>query len=198
KELLPTVEVSEAHYTEAKSAADVDAVLKSVPAGGALAVAVEAELDVVDEDETEEDESETGMLALTSEPQPVERPRDIAISSTHGVAVTVSASAEEATLELKSALANENLPKAIHDYKAATHALERQGITLQGVQHDPMLYSYLLDPTYSSHRLADVALRRFNLKLSQLQTNNDLAEAADITGRLTTVLREDVKQGGLA
>jgi DNA polymerase I-like protein with 3'-5' exonuclease and polymerase domains len=33
-------------------------------------------------------------------------------------------------------------------------------------QHDPMLYSYLLDPTYSSHRLADVALRRFNLKLS--------------------------------
>ena len=28
-----------------------------------------------------------------------------------------------------------------------------------------MLYSYLLDPTYSSHRLPEVALRRFNLKL---------------------------------
>ncbi len=55
-----------------------------------------------------------------------------------------------------------------------------------------MLYSYLLDPTYSSHRLADVALRRFNLKLS-----GDLAEAADVTGRLTTALREDVKQAGL-
>jgi DNA polymerase-1 len=192
KELLPTVEVSEAHYTEAKSAADVDAILKSVPSGGALAVAVEAELDVVDEDETEEDESETGMLALTSEPQPVERPRDIAISSTHGVAVTVSASSEEATLELKSALANENLPKAIHDYKAATHALERQGITLQGVQHDPMLYSYLLDPTYSSHRLPDVALRRFNLKLS-----GTLPEAADITGRLATTLRREVEEASL-
>jgi len=35
------------------------------------------------------------------------------------------------------------------------------GIALAGVKHDPMLYSYLLDPTYSSHSLAEVALRRF-------------------------------------
>ena len=55
-----------------------------------------------------------------------------------------------------------------------------------------MLYSYLLDPTYSSHRLADVALRRFNLKLS-----GDLAEAADITGRLASSFREEIKQAGL-
>ena len=33
KELLPVVEVSEAHYTEAKSAADVEAVLKAVLIG---------------------------------------------------------------------------------------------------------------------------------------------------------------------
>ena len=192
KELLPIVEVSEAHYTEAKSSADVGALLHSVPSGGALAVAVEAESNAPDEEETEDDGSETGMLALTSEPQATERPRDIAISSTQGEAVTVSASAEEATLTLKSALANENLPKAIHDYKAATHAMERQGITLHGVQHDPMLYSYLLDPTYSSHRLADVALRRFNLKLS-----GTLPEAADITGRLATALRREVEEASL-
>jgi DNA polymerase-1 len=55
-----------------------------------------------------------------------------------------------------------------------------------------MLYSYLLDPTYSSHGLADVALRRFNLKLS-----GDLAEFADVTGRLTAVFREEVRQAGL-
>jgi DNA polymerase I len=192
KELLPIVEVSEAHYTEAKSSADVGALLHSVPSGGALAVAVEAESNAPDEEETEDDGSETGMLALTSEPQATERPRDIAISSTQGEAVTVSASAEEATLTLKSALANENLLKAIHDYKAATHAMERQGITLHGVRHDPMLYSYLLDPTYSSHRLADVALRRFNLKLS-----GTLPEAADITGRLATALRREVEEASL-
>jgi DNA polymerase-1 len=192
KELLPVVEVSEAHYTEAKSSADVDAVLKAIPAGGALAVAVEAESSVVEEPEAEEDESETGMLALTAEPLTMERPRDIAISSTAGMAVTVRADAEEAASKLKSALADERLPKAIHDYKAATHVLERQGIVLQGVQHDPMLYSYLLDPTYSSHRLADVALRRFNLKLS-----GTLPEAADITGRLATALRREVEESAL-
>jgi len=191
KELLPVVEVSEEHYTEAKTAADVEVVLKAIPPGGMLAIAVEAETDVVDEQEPEEEESQTGMLALASEPVTLERLRDIAISSTPGVAVTIRSEAE-ATSKLKSALADERLPKAIHDYKAATHVLERQGVALQGVQHDAMLYSYLLDPTYSSHRLADVALRRFNLKLS-----GTLPEAADITGRLATALRREVEEVGL-
>jgi DNA polymerase-1 len=192
KELLPVVEVSDAHYTEAKSPADVDGVLEAVSSGGVLAVAVEAASAVADELEEEEGESETGMLLLTSEPLQAERPRDIAISSAHGIAVTISTAAEEATSKLKSALIEQNLPKAIHDYKAATHVLERQGIALQGVRHDPMLYSYLLDPTYSSHRLPDVALRRFNLKLS-----GTLPEAADITGRLATALRREVEEAGL-
>ncbi len=70
--------------------------------------------------------------------------------------------------------------------------LEPQGITLRGVRHDPMLYSYLLDPTYSSHRLPEVALRRFNLKLS-----GTLAESADVTGRFATALRRDIESAGL-
>ena len=85
-----------------------------------------------------------------------------------------------------------SVPKAVHDYKAAIHAFEPQGITLRGVRHDPMLYSYLLDPTYSSHRLAEVALRRFNLKLS-----GALAESADVTGRFAAALRPEVEQAGL-
>ena len=56
-----------------------------------------------------------------------------------------------------------------------------------------MLYSYLLDPTYSSHRLPEVALRRFNLKLIAA----NLAEAADITGRLAAALRAEVEQANL-
>jgi len=192
KELLPVVEVRDANYSEAKTAADVDGVLNATPAGGALAIAVEAESSTIEEEPAEEEESESGMLPLSAEPIQAERPRDIAISSTHGVAVTISATAQEAALKLKSALADTDLPKAIHDYKSATHVLERQGITLQGVRHDPMLYSYLLDPTYSSHRLADVALRRFNLKLS-----GALPEAADIAGRLATALRREVEEAGL-
>jgi DNA polymerase-1 len=193
KDLLPVVEVSEAHYTEAKSAADVEAVLKAVPAGGALAVALEAPEASQAEEEAEESEPETGMLALTAEPGPAAKAsRQIAISATPGAAVSISTAANGARQRLLSALADERLPKSVHDYKSAIHVLEEQGITLRGVQHDPMLYSYLLDPTYSSHRLADVALRRLNLKLS-----GTLPESADITGRLTTALHHEVQQAGL-
>jgi len=198
KELLPEVQVTEAHYSEAQSAADVESVLNSVAPEGALAVAVELE-EAESFPETDEEaiveEPQSGMLALTDKaPSPVPEPasRRIAISGAGGSATVVKLDAASAAMKLRSILTNAATPKSIHDYKAAIHALDPMGIHLHGVQHDPMLYSYLLDPTYSSHRLADVALRRVNLRLS-----GDLAEAADVTGRLTTALREDVKQAGL-
>jgi DNA polymerase-1 len=193
KELLPVVQVSEAQYTEAESAAEVEAVLAAVPAGGSLAVAIEAEAPAAEEEEPEAEEPETGMLPLTAELPPAAQPRNIAISAAPGTAATVSLDAEAAAaVRLKSALAAGDVPKSIHDYKAAIHALQPQGITLRGVQHDPMLYSYLLDPTYSSHRLADVALRHLNLKL-----NGTLPESADITGRLAITLRRQVEEARL-
>jgi DNA polymerase-1 len=193
KDLLPVAEVSEAHYTEAKSAADVDAVLQAVHSGNALAVAVEAETIAEGEEEAEEDETEDAMLPLNAELPETEQPlQKLAISAASGAAVTVSVTTGEARSRLTSALADAALPKAIHDYKAAIHIFVVQGMNLRGVQHDPMLYSYLLDPTYSSHRLADVALRRFNLKLS-----GTLPESADITGRLAKTLRHEVEDAGL-
>ncbi len=192
KELLPVVEVTEAHYTEAKSADDVEAVLKAVSAGNALAVAIEAESSgVADEDEEEADEPQESMLPLTAAPAEAAPARTVAISAAAGTSLTVSMQ-EAAGARLRSALEDESVPKAVHDYKAAIHAFEPQGITLRGVRHDPMLYSYLLDPTYSSHRLAEVALRRFNLKLS-----GTLAESADVTGRFAAALRREVEQAGL-
>ncbi|MGA8212571.1 MAG: DNA polymerase I, partial [Candidatus Sulfotelmatobacter sp.] len=195
KELLPEVQPSETHYIEAQSAADVESVLNSVAQEGAIAIAVEQAESILESDEeTVEEEPQSGMLALTDEaPSPAPEPlaRRVAISAAAGSATIVKLDSASAATKLRQILTT-STPKSVHDYKAAIHALDRQGIHLQGVQHDPMLYSYLLDPTYSSHRLADVALRRFNLKLSA-----DLAEAADVTGRLTTALREDVKQVGL-
>jgi len=192
KELLPVVEVSEAHYSEGKSAADVERVLRAIPANGALAVAVETETEIADESENEEDKSPEQMLPLTAEPVPADRPANIAISSAAGVAVTVHSDVEAAMSRLRSALADEALPKAIHDWKAAIHVLDKQGVALRGIEHDSKLYSYLLDPTYSSHRIADVALRRFNLKLGE-----SLPEAADISGRLAGALRREVEEAGL-
>jgi DNA polymerase I len=129
--------------------------------------------------------------AIAKAPEPVAR--RIAISAAAGSATIVKMDSAGGAEKLRSVLANAGVPKALHDYKAAIHALDPLGISLAGVSHDPMLYSYLLDPTWSSHRLADVALRRFNLKLA-----GDLAESADIAGRIAATLRGEVEQAGLA
>ncbi|MCU1304805.1 MAG: polA [Candidatus Sulfotelmatobacter sp.] len=198
KELLPVVQVTEGDYTEARSAADVENIVNAVSEDGALAIAVELgqdELPAISEEEIVEEESQEAMLPLTagsSEPAPPEpASRRVAISAAAGSAVVVKLDSASAAAKLRSVLTTLQT-KAVHDYKSAIHTLDPQGIHLQGVRHDPMLYSYLLDPTYSSHRLADVALRRFNLKLG-----GDLAEAADVTGRLATAFREEIKQAGL-
>ncbi len=144
-------------------------------------------------------------------------PGKLAISAHPGRALSISLDDGPAAARVKKALADPTIPKSIHDFKAALHALggpplslpgkpalsavegERQGgdivqkqIELAGVEHDPMLYSYLLDPTYSNHELSTVALRHFNLKLG-----GSLPQAADVTGRLASSLREKVGEAGL-
>ena len=198
KELLPLAEVSETHYVEAKSAADVEAVLRAVAEDGALAVAVEhAESAAASEDEEKEKEEEPQDAQLSfmggamTAPRPEPAACRLAISAAAGSATIVKLDSGAAAVKLRAVLSGET-PKTIHDYKAAIHALEPLGVKMASVRHDPMLYSYLLDPTYSSHSLAEVALRRFNLKLA-----GELAESADITGRVTTSLRNEVEQAGL-
>ena len=85
-------------------------------------------------------------------------------------------------------LADGSAVKAVHDAKSTLHALSDTGLGLAGVEHDTMLYSYLLDPTYSAHTLPEVALRRLGLKLT-----GSLAEAADITLRLASALCTEVE-----
>jgi DNA polymerase-1 len=198
KELLPDVQVSETHYTEAESEADVEKLLHSLAPGTALAIAVESgqsgSTTDSEEEIVEEEPQQAMMLPLTdgSPAAPEAVACRIAISGGAGAAAIVKLDSASAGAKLRSILSAASTLKSVHDYKAAIHTLGKMEIALQGIAHDPILYSYLLDPTYSSHRLADVALRRFNLKLS-----GDLAEAADITGRLTTALRDDVERAGL-
>ena len=98
----------------------------------------------------------------------------------------------EISSQLKKLLGDENITKAIHDYKAAMRELQAHGVTLAGVRDEPMLYSYLVNPTYPRHSLAEIALRNFNLNLSP-----SLAEAADVTGRIAGALRKEVEDAGL-
>jgi DNA polymerase-1 len=201
KELLPVVEVRETHYSEAKSAEDVERVLKAVSAGGLLAVAIE-QVEPAPATEEAEEEPQEGQLSLmggtmmggvmTSPIAPAVT-RRVAISAEAGSATFVKLDSSDAASRLRASLASGEVTKAIHDYKAAIHALAPLGIALENVRHDTTLYSYLLNPTYSSHSLPEVALRRFNLRLA-----GELAESADITGRLAAALREEVEQAGLA
>ena len=192
KELLPAMEVGEVQYTQATSPTDIDAVLKLIPKDGALAIAIEMAEPAGDEEEDEEPEE--GVLPLTVAAQPTSTGggHNLAISAAPSTAVTVPLDLKPVAERLGSVLADQTIPKTIHDAKRALHTLATLGIEIAGLLHEPMLYSYLLDPTYSSHSLAEIALRRFNLKLA-----GGLSESADISGRFAQVLREQVEQAGL-
>jgi DNA polymerase I len=197
KELLPVVEASDGLYTEDATVDQIDAVLNQLAPGSMLAVAIAAGPEpVTDEDDIDqeplEEEAQGELLPLLASPAlklvPSSKPR-IALSAVTGEAFSATLGGPIVG-KLTAVLADPTILKAIHDFKSAMHALPQ--IDFQGVSHDPMLYSYLIDPTYSSHKLADVALRRFNLKLS-----GRLAEAADMTGRLSTALLKQVDDGNL-
>lgn len=185
KELLPVVESGPGDYSEAKSAADIQAELHKLGPGAALAIAVEVGDSVVEAEEEEAQEEQGALLLMTSEPEDDNKPRALAISAGPGSALNVASGSDAATA-VNSLLGDPTLPKAIHDWKAASHALV--GVQIEGVQHDTKLYSYLLDPTYSSHSLAEVVLRRFNAKM-----RGTMAEAADMTGRLAAAVRKEAE-----
>jgi DNA polymerase I len=190
KDLVSGIDESETEYTEAKSAEDVQAVLKSLKKDGVLAIALETTgASTAGAEEANEEEEGQGQLSLSAPAPTASKLQRLAISAASGKAFTASLDDGAAAKALKRALADANIPKAVHDYKLAMHSFREQGIGLAGVQDDTMLYSYLLDPTYSSHSLAEAALRRFNLKLS-----GGLAESADVTQRLAKALRDEVEQ----
>ena len=203
-------EIGETDYREAKSASDVEEVFATVPKGGALAFAIEAatpaeveaaalagEAALTSEEAEEEEEppplfataQATVATALKAAQVAAQRPQRIGISARPGTATIVQLSNEE----LRSALcaeACEDVPLAVHDYKSAIHAAW-PNLGLENVRHDLMLYAYLLDPTYSSYTFPDLALRKLSLRLT-----GEVAEAADVTGRLLA-LRKEVEDAGL-
>jgi DNA polymerase I len=188
KDLVPEVRVTETHYVEAKSVADLEKILQSVQRDGVIVLAVAV---TAPKENEEDDVFEEATLPLLAIEAPKLKSSDLAISTQAGVATIISANSEELRGKLIAKL-KENPTLAVHDAKTVSHALHEQEIELGDVAHDPMLYSYLLDPTYTSHKLPDVAFRRFNIKLS-----GTVAESADLTGQLTTALRHEVDEAGL-
>ncbi len=199
KELAPVLEVKETDYRELDSAAKLKALVKSAVQSKtplAVAFASVATTRVALEEEEEESQPESGNLLFTASPLPQAaspgEPLQIALSAETGKAFTVALNDNEISVELKRLFADAGLPKAIHDYKGALRLLESRDVELAGVRDEPMLYSYLVNPTYPKHSLAEIAVRSFNLSLS-----GGRAEAADVTGRIAAALRKEVEDDGL-
>jgi len=193
KELVPAMEVKETDYRELKTVAEVKELRK---AKTPLAIAFEFAAPVVlEEDEPEEEPARTSGTLMFDGPAAPELsgpgPLKLAVSPAAGKAFSAVLDGDEVSAELKRLLSDPKIPKAIHDYKAALRQLEAHGVELAGVGDEPMLFSYIINPTYAKHSLAEIAVRSFNLNLSASVT-----EAADVTGRITPVLRKEVETAG--
>jgi DNA polymerase-1 len=196
--LAEGVEVGKTDYRRAESASDIDALLASGE-DTPLALAIDAAMSATAAATASEAEpADNGdQLSLTASLVAAEtataKPHDIGLSSAKGSALVAAFDSGALGDKLASLLSDADISKAVHDSKAALKTLRAAGVEPRAKNlYDTMLYSYLLDPTYSTQALGDVALRRLGLKLT-----GDLAEAADVTGRLAAMLREEVETAGL-
>ncbi len=198
KSILPTVQIGEGEYRELKSKAELQSLLKAAGKNG-LAIAFEAQQQVgpietpeSDGEPAPEPPSVTGDLfaPAPSIVQPICTQRVGLV--TEGESAYTAELTGALSEPIKAALEDEALPKSVHDYKSALRQCNDAGIQIVGVKHDPMLYSYLIEPTQSRHNLSEVALRRLNLRIGESP-----AQAAGVTLQLTDILRRDVEERGL-
>ena len=201
KTVLPAEELPNTTYGELTTAAELKELLSVVDsADGALAVALDVATSVPAPETEEAGDAErlpiTGDLFAASPPPPAAEIH-IGLAAKEGTAVTAKIGGTVGTKNVASDLRSSMLAmladgkqaKAVHDLKSAMHRLRGIGADIAGVQHDTMLYSYLADPTFSSHALKEVAVRRLNLQLS-----GSPAQAADVTLRLARTLRKEVEE----
>jgi DNA polymerase-1 len=92
------------------------------------------------------------------------------------------------TAELKTLFEDASVPKRIHDLKLALHVLCGLEVELHGSVDDPMLLSYALNPTHTTHTLADVAARH------NQAAPKSLCAAAATTLALETDLRAEAER----
>jgi DNA polymerase-1 len=195
KELAPALEVKETDYRQLKSLEELKALEAKTPLAVAFAFAPAA---VEEEEPGEKEEVERESGSLFSPPSSATvapgagAHLPLALSGEAGKAFATEMNGGEIAKEVRRLLGDARVAKAVHDYKTALRGLAARGIELAGVHDEPMLYSYLINPTYSKHSLAEIAVRSFNLNLS-----GSLAESADVTGRVVAALRAEVEKDGL-
>jgi DNA polymerase I len=165
------------------------------------------------EAEPQPSQQETLSLLDMIEPAPAQTPSPngdkrsselrIGVSAETGKALLIKIDPTGQKSELHQLLEDPSVAKSLHDFKGILRALERgatqqgggAGVTVAGPVHDLMLYSYLINPTHTTHRLSDVVARFSNRPLRE-SGEAQLPEAAHAIHSLTPVLRADVEALG--
>ena len=202
KELAPAEQAEEVRYILHPTAEEIQAFLAQAKASGfafALNPTTAPPTDTESEsaEEAEPASAATLQLNFLDNPEPTAKPTPAAEEILHETifgAAAENASALVLPLDtLRPLLEDENIPKRVHDLKSILHTLARLGIALGGVTDDVMLYSYLINPTHTTHRLADVTARFRNYPL-QTEGENALPQAAHAVFTLAPTLRNDVER----
>jgi DNA polymerase-1 len=165
----------------------------------------EAESEAIEE---EEPELKTMSLGLFDVPQPADEEKTapqtlkVAVSAEAGRALVFSldkALDNPAAEPLRAVLADEHTGKSLHDLKAALRILGRHGadhgLRLAGPVDDLMLYSYLINPTHTTHPLPDV-VARFSGRALPPPGDELLPASANAIRGLGPLLKEDVESLG--
>jgi DNA polymerase I len=165
----------------------------------------EAEAEAIEEEEPQLKTMSLGLFDAPSQPaeqNTTARTFKVAVSAEAGRALVFCLDAADSgnpvTQPLRAILADKQTAKSLHDLKAALRILGRHGaehgLDLAGPVDDLMLYSYLINPTHTTHPLPDV-VARFSGR--PLPPGEELLPAsANAIRGLATVLKEDVESLG--
>ncbi len=201
KELGPSQSTDEVQYILHPTPNEIAAFLAHAKSGGfafALnpSIATPAEIESETAEESEPAPSATLQLNFLDQPEPAAKPTPVAEEilpeTIFGAAADAGSALVLPLATLRPLLEDETIPKRVHDLKSILHTLAPLGITLRGVTDDVMLYSYLINPTHTTHRLADVTARFRNHPL-QTEGDNALPRAAHAIFTLAPTLRKDAE-----
>jgi DNA polymerase I len=152
----------------------------------------ETESEAIEEEEPELKTMSLGLFESEPEAEVAPPKLKIAVSTETGKALVFQ------DLELlRELLANKATAKWVHDLKAVLRVLGRHGLSLDGPIDDLMLYSYLINPTHTTHPLVDV-VARFSGKTLPAPGDNLLPASANAIRGLASLLKGDVGSLGTA
>jgi DNA polymerase-1 len=216
KELAPDAEAKPLEIFSDPSAEEIKRFVEN--AGQGFAIAFDTTLLEVASEQVSEEEGEAieeddpqlknqSLLGLFDEPAKADaapQTLKIAVSAEPARILVIlldAAPGSRAPDWLCKLLADESTTKLVHDLKATLRIFDRHGashgLKLAGPVEDVMLYSYLVNPTHTTHRLSDVAAR-FTTRALPVEGDEVLPASAHAIHTLAPLLKADAESLGTA